>query len=94
MVCIGENLRYSRYEKNRKSNSNEQDLSEGALIDFNVNEQQDVSSVSSQVSKLSLNSSNASSQLNSIPSVMAHNRREDEFDVFAQSRNISEFKAE
>ncbi|KAK6630963.1 hypothetical protein RUM44_003135 [Polyplax serrata] len=87
-------LRYSRYEKNRKSNSNEQDLSEGALIDFNVNEQQDVSSVSSQVSKLSLNSSNASSQLNSIPSVMAHNRREDEFDVFAQSRNISEFKAD
>lgn len=80
--------RYSRYEKNRKSNSRETEINEGSLIDLNVNEPSEMNCINSQVSNLSLNASTASSQLNSITSVIAQNHKDDEFDIFAHSRNV------
>lgn len=80
-------FRYSRYEKNRKSSSKEREKDEGSLIDLTDSDPAD--SVNSQFAGLNLGATSATSQLNSIPTVTAQNNKDDEFDMFAQSRNVT-----
>lgn len=79
-------LRYNRYEKKRVGSkaAPQNEMQQLISLDDEIPDVAGAAALSSQFAGISL-----SSQLNSIPTVTAANNKDDEFDMFAQSRKAT-----